>query len=304
MKKVFVWFFTIVSLGFLAFVSGRYYQNHRDCNQNEGQIVWNNGFRPARFPLSNSSFVIFICGSNNGAFVEKMFRSIFSQCYENVRIIYIDDASTDGSFDLAYDCISHSSFASKTIFIHNEQKMGWLANLLRAIQNSTPQEIIICLRDRDLLAHEWVLQSLNQYYSDPDLWMTYGQYVEFPSYCKGNARNYLQSEVRQFRQAPFLANHLPTFRTGLLKKIRENDLRFQGSFFPQEGELAVILPMLEMARDHFQFIPEILTISMDSSFLSEKGSDTARWEQYIRALEAYSPILNIECNTEEPKSEA
>ena len=139
-----------------------------------------NGFRPAQYPCQNRSFVIFICGFNNGAFLEKTLRSVFSQVYDNYRLIYIDDASTDGSFELARDCISQSGYSSRATFVHNDQRLGLLANLVRAVQVCKDQEIVILLHGQDWLAHEWVLERLNQYYADPDLWLTYGQYREFP----------------------------------------------------------------------------------------------------------------------------
>src|SRR5690242_9474840 len=64
------------------------------------------GFRATSYPQQNLPFVIVIIGRNNGAYLEKTLQSIFFQNYENFRILYVDDASDDGSFDLAQELIN------------------------------------------------------------------------------------------------------------------------------------------------------------------------------------------------------
>jgi hypothetical protein len=63
-------------------------------------------FRPTPYPLENRPFRIVIVGRNNGANLEKTLQSVFLQNYENFRILYIDDASDDGSGDLARDLMT------------------------------------------------------------------------------------------------------------------------------------------------------------------------------------------------------
>ena len=168
-----------------------------------------------------------------------------------------------------------------------------MANLVRAVQVCKDHEIIVALHDQDWLAHEWVLDRLNRYYADPDLWLTYGQYREFPSYHLGNARNYQQSEWKTIRQSPMVSNHLPTFYAALFKRIKESDLFFQGAFLADGGELAMMLPMLEMAQDHFQFIPEVLSISNQRGFCLENRDSTVRCERYTRSLKSYLPLTSL-----------
>ena len=45
--------------------------------------------------------VIVIASYNNERWVEENLKSVFMQDYSNYRVIYIDDASTDGTADLA-----------------------------------------------------------------------------------------------------------------------------------------------------------------------------------------------------------
>jgi glycosyltransferase involved in cell wall biosynthesis len=298
MKKVFVSVLTLLIVVVGSFAVGRLAERSLSGQSGQESSIRDNGFRTADYPAQSRCFVIYICGFNNGAFLEKTLRSVFSQIYDNYRLIYIDDASTDGSDVLARDCINQSGYANRAAFVHNEQRLGVLANLVRAVQVCKDHEIVMVLQGQDWLAHEWVLSRLNQYYADADLWLTYGQYREFPSYRLGIARNYQESEWKTLRQSPFMANHLPTFYAALFKQIKETDLLFQGTYFMESAELAFMLPMLEMAQDHFQFVSEILSLSNQRAS-SQDNRDLIRTERTIRSLKPYSPLTALRLETVE-----
>ena len=99
-----------------------------------------------------------------------------------------------------------------------------------------------------------------------------------------------------------MANHLPTFYAALFKRIKESDLIFQGAFLPEGAELAMMLPMLEMSQDHFQFIPEILSISNQRASGLENRDIQVQCERYVRSLKPYLPLttLHLESEEEEP----
>ena len=71
------------------------------------------GFRSVDYPLEYRPFTLVAIGRNNGAFVDKTLRSMFSQVYPNYRIIYVDDGSTDGSFSLVKDLVDLNEFREK-----------------------------------------------------------------------------------------------------------------------------------------------------------------------------------------------
>ena len=142
-------------------------------------------FKPTPYPIQNQYFVITVVGSNNGASVEKTLRSILSQNYENFRVIYVDDASTDGSFERVQGIIHDSPQEYRVSLLQNETELGVLVNLSKISEMCSEEEIMVVVGGEDLLAHEWVLQRLNQYYADQDLWMTSGNYMEFPTFTKG-----------------------------------------------------------------------------------------------------------------------
>ncbi|MBF8262946.1 MAG: hypothetical protein HW387_611 [Parachlamydiales bacterium] len=294
MKKAVLWIFGLLLFTCGSFAAGRYVHQHRQSRVVQNSPNIDNRFSPADFPTQKRSFVLLICAFNNGAFLEKTLRSVSGQSYENYRLIYIDDASTDGSAALAADCINACGLSHRTTLVRNEQRLGTLANLMRAAQVCEDQEIIVMLGGNDWLAHEWVLSRLNQYYANPDLWLTYSQYCDFPSYRPGISRDIQQIEWSHLRSSPFVATHLPTFYAALFRRISEADLLFQGAFWPQAAVMAIMLPMLEMARDHFQFVPDIQTIANRRAETLEDREHQIRCERSIRAKTPYSPVTALQ----------
>ncbi len=161
-------------------------------------------FTPAAYPHTDRPFVLFISGRNNGAHIEKSLRSLFTQKYHNFRIIYIDDASDDGSFSLVQSLIYEWGHLDKATLLQNEQPLGELANLARAVNQSFDDEIIVPITSGDWLAHEWVLSRLNQYYANDNLWLTESASRTYPLYSQ-NGRLPLKTFY-----AKLLKNHGPT----------------------------------------------------------------------------------------------
>jgi glycosyltransferase involved in cell wall biosynthesis len=210
------------------------------------------------------------------------------QKYENYRVIYIDDSSTDKTYDrlkkylssrgVSFDtllfsedkCLSHeenlnsfcnlvNSSSSKIRIIQNEQRAGALANIYRACQSTQDDEIITMLDGDDSLRHRNVLKGLNRIYKSNNVWLTHGRLVEIPS---GNAEWCIPvpDEVvknNQFRSFSRCPTHLKTFYSWLFKKILLKDLIYDSEFFPMTSDMAIMLPMLEMAGERHYFVKNV-----------------------------------------------
>jgi glycosyltransferase involved in cell wall biosynthesis len=144
------------------------------------------GFRPTSFSFGHHSFVCVIVAYQNGATIEKTLQSIFSQIYDSFRLIYVDDASADGSFEYAKELVMKSGQTDKVQWIRNEKRQGEVINVQQAQAECREGEILVFLKEGEFLAHEWVLSRLNQYYANPDLWTTQSRARMFPSYQLGN----------------------------------------------------------------------------------------------------------------------
>jgi len=285
----FIFFGVVFAAAFSLGQSGRV----RDFSVKSSEpSILDHGFRSTDYTLEERPFVVVVVGRNNGAFVEKTLRSIFSQRYTNYRFVYVDDSSSDGSFSLVEDLVESSGLKELGTLIRNEEPLGQLANLCAAVRDAADHEIVVWVEGQDWLAHEWVLSRLNSYYADPDLWLTYGQYREFPDYRLGSSApfNYEEWKEKGVRQCPFVASHLKTFYAGLFKQIDLADLTYQGTFLPAGADLAVMIPLLELARDHFQFVSEILYIANRRISALEDSELLTKAQPYVRSLASYDPI--------------
>jgi glycosyltransferase involved in cell wall biosynthesis len=257
------------------------------------EVLKSLSFLPASYVLKNRPFAIVVVGYNNGATVEKTLTSVFSQNYENYRLIYIDDASDNGSYDLARDLVYESGHLAQTTLIRNEQRFGNLASIFKAVQICQDDEIVVVLQGEDWLAHEWVLQRLNAYYADPDLWLGLCQTIDFPTYQVGDFQNLKKVDFRlQFPSFPYLK----TFYAALFKKIRESDFISSGTFLPACAELAYMAPMLEMGQGHVEFIPEVLGVNNRRIYSKEDPELCLKCEKFIRALDPYQPLTALMVN--------
>jgi hypothetical protein len=296
MKKIILASFFLMALYAAAFAVGQSRRMHSPFAVNHKESFLDNHFNPTHYPLQSRFFTVCVVGFNNGASVERTLRSIFSQHYENYRLIYIDDASNDGSVELVRDLLQESGQIQKVTLVQNKIHLGELANLSSLIRQCLDHEIIVWVGGDDWLAHEWVLDRLNEYYADPDLWMTYGQHREFPTYELGICApfNKEEWEGKGFRGYPFAASHVQTFYAGLFKQIKEADFTFQGNFLPARADLAIMLPLLELARHHFQFIPDILYIVNTKHLpLQEEAEMLSYSEQIIRSFSPYVPLSSF-----------
>jgi glycosyltransferase involved in cell wall biosynthesis len=251
-------------------------------------------FQPSQYPVERHPFVIVVVGRNNGAFVDKTLRSILDQVYEPYRLIYIDDASDDGSFELARDLINQRDDLARITLVRNEARLGLVANLARAIQTCEDREIVVVIAGTDWLAHRWVLQTLNQYYADPDVWFSLSRFCEYPQYATVSS-----APVRRDRsEGPF---HLKAFYAGLFKKIALEDWNSKEKLTVSNNdlttELAYLAPIAEMAQGHFALLEEVLYIANRLGVSEEDREAVLRAEKGIRAATPYLPLSDLSENS-------
>ncbi len=248
--------------------------------------------------LAEKPFVIIVPSYNNAAYCEQNILSILHQQYENYRVVFIDDASTDDTYDRVKALVDRSPKKEQVELIRNEKNKGSLKNLYEAIHSCKDNEIVVRVDGDDLLSQPFVLKKLNKVYANANIWMTYGNYLDYPSYkqkpqlCQKIPKSIIRNH--RFRQYKWVTAHLHTFYAGLFKKISPEHLTRDGTFLPVAGDVAVIIPMLEMAADHFQFIDEILYLYNRSNPLSDHLNNRLvlqnSYDRYVRSLPSYQPL--------------
>ncbi len=204
--------------------------------------------------------IIITAAYNNKNYYQRMLDSVFCQKYDNWHLMYVDDCSPDGTGDLIEEYVQQKEFQDKCTITKNVKRECALANQYNMIHQCSDRDIIIILDGDDWFANDTVCAYVNETYTNPDVWLTYGQFREYPSGHKGFCCPMPKDIVRRngFREFSHIPSHLRTFYAGLFKKIKKEDLMRDGDFFKMSGDIAAMMPMIEMARDHFKFIPHIL----------------------------------------------
>lgn len=251
-------------------------------------------------PYDERFIVAVVTGYNNAQWYERNLRSIFQQEYTNYHVIYWDDASTDGTFDLVSAYVKQAEKREHVTLMHNDIRKGCgLANQYEAIHMTCDGAIIVIVDADDALAHPHVFAYLNRIYSDESVWMTYGQFIEWPTNGMGFCTPMPQAVVQHntFRSHPHIPSHLRTFYAKLFKMIRKEDLMYEGRFFRMSGDMGTMIPMIEMARNgHFRFIPDVLYAYNTQNALSDhrvSKSLQRTIDLYIRSLPPYAALENL-----------
>lgn len=251
---------------------------------------------------TDKKIVIVIPSYNNSEWYKWNLDSVFNQTYQNWRIIYTDDCSCDGTGDLVEAYIKQQGFEHKVTLIKNQVRKKALENLYTMIHDCSDDEIVAILDGDDALADPQVLEYIHQLYSTRDIWITYGQYQEWPTGAIGFCQPYQKSVIkkRAFRQVFDGPSHLRTFYAGLFKKIKKEDLMYKGAFFEMTYDLAIMFPMLEMAQYRHQFVPRVLVHYNianqinDHKVNKKKQSDLAKFIRHKPKYTALKQLFNIQ----------
>jgi glycosyltransferase involved in cell wall biosynthesis len=213
------------------------------------------------FPMfAEKPMVVLTTSYNNQEWAYKNLDSIFAQDYSNYRVIYIDDASQDGTADVVEEFVKSHPKKLNFLLIRNLERKGALYNIYHAIHDHCEEdEIVVSLDGDDWFYENKVLKKVNVAYSlGREVWLTHGTMIEYPSNTVGWSlpiprRITLKNLFRTYR----CPSHLRTFYAWLFKKINLEDLQYNGQFFSMTWDQAIMFPMIEMAGERHIFIPSL-----------------------------------------------
>jgi glycosyltransferase involved in cell wall biosynthesis len=247
----------------------------------------------AQNTIEQKHIVVIVPSYNNQHYYKKNLDSIFSQDYDNFRVIYIDDQSQDRTAHLVRSYIEKRDLWHHVTLVENQQRRGALANLYDAIHSCQDSDIVVTVDGDDWLAHPQVLKIINCAYADPNVWITFGQFRFHPDGRKGYCRDIEPHEFTRDRRWCHVATHMRTFYAGLFKKIKKEDLMINGRFFEVTWDKAMMAPMLEMANRRWKFIPDIVYVYNLINPLSDArlyGEQQVATAEIIYAKEQYLPL--------------
>jgi glycosyltransferase involved in cell wall biosynthesis len=253
--------------------------------------------RPVHEVSNQKHILVIIPSYNNATWYTKNLDSVINQEYENYRIIYIDDNSSDGTVSKVAQYIKDKGCAARCTLIANKSNAGAMANIYNAVHTCAhDDEIVITLDGDDWLAHNGVFEVINKAYADPQVWMTYGNYTHWPQQSFGSTCGELPQVVidqHAYRRYPWKTSHLRTFYAWLFKKIKKEDLCDTAGFYRVTWDQAFMFPMLEMAAGRWHYIPDILYVYNVQNPLNDfkvRLRQQLAAEREIRSKTPYQPL--------------
>ena len=234
----------------------------------------------------NKSFTFIVLIKNNLDSIEENFHSILRQKYPNYQIIYIDQGSTDGTLEKIQQLIRRKdSSRFVTLFSFPKEYEAFQA-YFNIVEKLDDEEVIVHLSGNDFLAHSQVLNRLDQVYMNPDIWLTYGQYLDYQYYKKGiyhpkPKRNLCK---RRIQRASWLLASFKTFYAKHLKKIKREET-FEKYLLSVENATTFLFPLAELGKAHVQFIPDVLSIH---NGLVQKNKKKIKINEFSKKLKPLS----------------
>ena len=237
---------------------------------------------------------------------ERCLRSIMSQTYTNFECIYIDAFSSDSTFDIASAVVGSDS---RFTVVRNTERKFPLENIVFGTNQiaKNDNDVILIVDGDDWLAHDRVFEILAQIYSDPNVWLSYGNHAPLRRTLKEKLRGRKKKGTYEYpdyvykyafyRQFPFFCpGHVRAYRKFLFDSIRDADLRDDdGGYFWGGGDAATMYPMLEMAtKEHVRYVDDVLYIYNNDHGLSEMRPETREAKNIVKmkiqSLPKYEPL--------------
>jgi glycosyltransferase involved in cell wall biosynthesis len=232
---------------------------------------------------------------NCGEYVTECIRSLKNQHYTKFVSYFIDDMSTDNSYDIAKKAIGNDE---RFVLIRNTEKKYKTKNFIDIIKNNSNikwDDVIIEIDGDDRLKDSFVLGRINKVFSDPNVWICGTRWED----TKGRLGNYGKPNPEKARSSSWNFSHMRSYRAFLFRSIRDEDLKFNGEYYKAACDLGFGIPMLEMSgSEHFVYINEPMYVyvwhdkqsySNNSSF-GDKNIQ-GRNAKHIYSLPRYEKLL-------------
>lgn len=247
---------------------------------------------------SQKPFVIVVPSYDNSKWYAQNLDSIRMQDYPHYHVLYIDDCSTDDTATLVDEYIMRHALAHKITLIKNNERHGMLYNVCTAVACCPDNAIVVILDGDDWFAHHEVLTALNRIYQDPSVWMTYGQFQEYPSGKVGFCAPIPPSiaNAHAYRLYDWVSSHLKSFYAGLFKQIPRDYFMRKNAFLRSAGDCAIMFALLELAGEHCLYIPDVLYIyntQNATSVFRTRPLEQLRNMYWVRNCDPLAPLSEL-----------
>lgn len=212
---------------------------------------------------------------NAGDLAHDCVRSVQEQTHQKWTMHFFDAASTDSTLSAVHD----RADGDRRVHVNSEKyRTGIFDKLLPLWRSFDDTDIIVWLDGDDALATPRALETVALTHEAGAL-VTYGQFI-----WDDGSMGFAAPVGGDPRSEPWRATHLKTFRAGLVKQIKDEDLRdAEGKYFAYCTDQCIMLPLLEMAPERSVFIPKVLHMYNGSRGVT-KRADQIQEEQALALI--------------------
>jgi glycosyltransferase involved in cell wall biosynthesis len=246
----------------------------------------------------NKSFVFIIPSFNNEKYYIKNLESVFNQKYTFWRAIYIDDCSTDNTYNLVKEFIKERGFEDKVIVLRNKKNMKQTYSRYIAYNMCQDDEVCCLLDGDDWLYDDNVLTILNEKYIEHNLLISYGQfyYYENDTLQKlSGFKKYNEEDIKNINfnyRNQWITQHLRTCESSLLKTIPESYLKYNGEWLQCCSDIAEMWWVLERSSGrHMNIGSPTYVYNKDNSLQYDNSyynmEKDLEWKKYREDVECY-----------------
>ena len=250
-----------------------------------------------------NKFVILVTSYNDEDWVEYNLASILNQTYTNYKVMYYNDASKDNTSQKVFNIVG----TNPQFHIHNRnENKGALHSYLECLDTLDDEDILVCLSGDDWLFDDDVLENLNNFYNEKDVWMTYGKFYcwdGIANITEGNPQNTPHPdfihEYKLYKRDVWRASHLRTFKGFLVKKLPKSTTisKLDSNYFDHASDLAITFPCLEMCGKDKIGVVDFPTYVYNTTPKNhqrtkdrESNGDNIKYEDEIRNRKTYKTL--------------
>lgn len=198
-------------------------------------------------------FVIISAFWNADKLLESNIKILKNQTFTNFIAYFIDDMSTDNSYNIAKKSINGDK---RFILIKNGIKKWKTKNFVGTIINNSKiddEDVIIEIDGDDRLIDETIINLLNNVYKNRNTWICGSKWLNGD---KKNVSRYGKClNPDGARHGPWAFSHLRTYKAFLFRAIKDSDLKMNNEYFKAACDFSWSIPMLEMSgKDHYHFL--------------------------------------------------
>lgn len=198
------------------------------------------------------SLVVTLYHQKMSAIYKNNFEKILAQEYDKFRIIYFYEKQNERELLEVKELINFYNKTNEVLFVCSKKK-----NFLKELpQYCDKSDVIVDLDLSDLLVDAKVFEKINCEYQDPDVWLTYTDFINQKTNQKQGLDPYINRPLKELniKKEAWMKSHMRTFYAGLINEVSDQIIS------NNLNDDQIVFSVLKIGKWHVKYFSEPLTI--------------------------------------------